>query len=413
MSIGNSSPASIRDIFDQDWTITRRIDSGYGFDLLYGHQPRVETGSTWHLILTDTLQRFILEHLQDFVKLDIPISMHRKASLRRMFSSMRYQDLTDWEARRDPDEAVFWVDQDHIELPKLVDINGQEFLPVNVRYFHPDFHIWMGISANPKAGERLNRAYVLTQKLAEFLQDAIDLQAKDLPELGLPLRTETVRQLRARAIAKLKPDMISYKADTAKERALQRTVSSAYLKDAVVKDAIGERFRIGTITETPQGDIILRGRRNRTRNSSGAQVILTHEIAAILDADNSPGSNIRIAERLGVNPVTIKRARQKLGQKRNSNDVWWVPRMSDLLKLQPQPFTEKHGGTYNTNANRRWNARYLLKCARGEGRGRAFLQALASSRNYQDVAREYEFKKPGAISEYRISLRHLKASGLI
>ena len=403
----------ITDIFGETWRVTRRIDSGYGIDMVYGHQPAAASGSTWHLILTKDMEAFVRDHLSTFPQFELPIGQHHKVRLRRLVSSRRYKNLTDWEDHRDPNEGVFWVDPNHIDLPALKDVNDVPFMPVEVRYFQPGFAIWTGIKDTPRRkGERRVREHVLTRELADFLFKAIDLDPKDLNSLGLPLRREAVRRLRLKALAHFKPEMMDYKTDTGIERNRKRYVGHLYMHDDIVMDVLGDPYRVSNIQETRQGDIVMRGRKQNGTRISGAQLIVTPEIATLFDADREFGSMTRIAARLNVNVVTIKRARERLGLKSTmrSKDDWWIARMNDLLDLPLKVFSEKHQCSLAVCSNHRWNARYLLKCARGDGRGPDFIRALDSKMNYKDVAAQFDLKGAKGIALYRIVLRYLKAA---
>ncbi len=413
------APKPIMDIFGENWMITRRIDSGHGFDLLYGQQPYVDTGSTWHLIVDEALEAFILDNLYAS-HLDLPIGVNRRARLRRIISSRRYNSLEDWEKNRDKSEPVFHVDPEHIQLPELIDVNGHIFSPVEIRYFKPGFYIWMGTPDKTKDAlgtgsatvhERSTRRYVLTKELAELLYESRYLPTHELSSLKLPLRLETVRQLRIKAIAHFKPDLLVLKAENAPQNHIPHQTAQKYMRDGIVADIRGHRYRVSTISKSEDGDIILRGRSMQQANSAGHELIITPEIAAVIDAHQGYGSNLTLAKRFGVHSVTIGKIRKRYNFPKHDPHVWWVEHVDDLLNLLPQAFADKHSIPYSIGANRRYLARYLLKCKKGEGRGKAFIKDLKSKQSLDDIAKTHGYKSGSSLEEMKTVFCILQRAG--
>ncbi len=405
----------VTDIFGEEWRVTRRVDSGHGFDLLYGVAPEntSETAAAHHIV-DAALERFILENLDRFGQIDLPITGTRKGKLRRIVSSRRYRDLADWEARRDPAEPVFWVDPDYIDLPPLRDVTGALYHPHEIRFFRPGCHVWTGMPATPNPGrKRVRMGYVLTQPLADLLFAAADQNLAELEALGLPVSLRSAKLLRNWALAHFRPDLHALKADTPLIRRGTARLHRDFVEGAVIADALGRRYRIHTIHETEAGDLLLRGAPEHARHHPGREVILTQEIAALLDVDRAMGSNSRLATRLGVSVNRITRLRNALLQRSptRSTEKWWAARLGDLLSCTPKAFSERHGCARESATTHRRLVRQLLTSAAGhepaDGFGPNLIAALATDRSTPDIAANFGIAT-ARITGLRQALRWLR-----
>ena len=414
MSRQNFKSEIIKDIYGNRWTVTKRVDSGYGFDLLYGWPPE-EVDANWKRqhgvphILDAVLEGFILSDLAGFPAMDIPITLSRKLLLRRIISSRRYKDLKDWEQNRDPNEDVFYVHEDHIKLPRLRDIEKRPYNLSGVRYFRPGFPIWMGTAIMPEKKPR-GSAYVLTKGLARFLFKTAHLKGEAREKLGLPMNKVAETRLRHRAVGYFRPDMHSFKTADDKDRRRQIQLHPDYVEGAQVTDALGTLWHIRHIKQNRYGDFILRGTPANQILHPGWGVILTREIAALFDADPTRGSRLRLAERLGVDPTVIGRMRAALGEG-NSHDVsdqWWADRIENILAMGPKEFSEAHDSSYEGAAAMKKAMRYILKCANGEDRGRPYIVALETHASSKDIAKYFDYKTTRTIAHHRKALRILK-----
>lgn len=407
--------SEVRDIFGNEWIITKRVDSGRGFDLIYGHPTSTHDPgriSVTHIIDT-ALERFVLKNMNTTADWNLPITGTRRGVLRRIISSRRYKDIQDWEENRDPSEPAFWVDADHITLPPLIDVHDKAYTPHAVYYFRPGLHIWWGVGKAPEPGrKRPGKKAVLTPELAAFLNDHAHFNRPELIQLGLPIEVSAVIRLRRQAIGYFTPTMDSLKAKVTPNQ--KHYVHQDYTQGTTIYDFEGKEWSVRAMRRTDKGDVLLLGYLAQTTETyPGKTTIPTAEIAALFDEHRAMGSNTYLSKRLGVTVNTITQLRHRLGQDSPTvaKEHWWAERMDDLLELKPLYFSRKHNVPRLSVVQMRSTVKMLLACAKGEKRGQAYIDALTSDAPTVDVAKRLGLKSPAQTAHHRKTLRIMKAAG--
>jgi len=303
------------DIFGKRWTVTRRVDSGYGFDLLYGADPeRAGWRAPPHHILDEALRSFVLAHLDGFVQLPVPITSKRRAVLRRIVSSLRYASIEAWIATRAPDEPTLWLHPDHIPVPTLHDIDGLSFEPSAVTMTRDGLRIYTGIPDKPRPGARHRQAqYVLTPDVAAYLDQRRGASTTDLEAALAPISRPLIVRWQRRTNALLAPDLQRWKELPAAGEALPKQMHADYIAGGRILDARGRLCEIVTVERMPCGILHLRGRPiDGPRRKKGVEVIITQELAALVDRHVYHGGLRDLRTATGLKTDTIRRIRTDL-----------------------------------------------------------------------------------------------------
>lgn len=301
------------DTFGNSWVVRRRVDSGYGFDLLYGvpleaaNQMRPS-----HHILNDELRQFIEPRLKEFVWFDIPITPKRRARLKRIVSSLRYKSVDEWLEKREKNDIVLWVDPDYISLPELTNIDGQVFEPSAITVTNCGLLIWNGIPGKASEGKRHRMTqYVFTPELESFLSThkmaSLTSLQKELFPISIPIITRFLRQIASRQA----PNLQSWK----EAKSPSPHMHHKYFKDSEITDALGRRYKITSINKTPSNLILLRGRPVTAglQHRNGHEVVITPELAAMFEEHQYKGGIKALSEKLNIGPDAIMRVRKDLG----------------------------------------------------------------------------------------------------